>query len=1277
MRTSDGSLRGTGFQPVYAVLFIAACATTPASANLIFDAPLSDGEGDTAAELVGRTGALSNAVWVDETCGPAVEFNGTSTSLTFPGDNALSPAHALTVSAWVKCYSRQPSLQRVVQRASGTWGLYLSNGNLTFYATTDAEPEGWRSVSGEGIVGEWCHACGVYDGEQMTLYLNGRAIGQAPQTGVLKPASPDLPLKLGHDSGDQTLSGALSQVRIWDEALDGAAVAAEYSGNARRYLPRDPFPVAPVLHLPFDEGQGDVAADQSITKNNAHVQGDWADGHLGTALAPTAPGGASVGSSEPLNLADAVTVEAWVRQDAATREMQRVAFRSSAYGLYTTGDPSSMTWYVNAGGEWSSVRAPLPQGRWVRVTGTYDGANLRLYYDGEEAASAPKVGMLAPNSSPMRIGHGGGATDMPFQGAIDEVFVVGEAVTDFPERRSATVENPDSVPLEVVPYVADELGGLPSVQVGRMEAPTLDGTVDPREWAAAARLDLREATSGQSPRDATVVRAGYDDAALYVSYVCAESDVEGMQFVQKVSERDGAVWNDDCAEVLIQPDPADEAYYHFVVSAAGVIYDAKVNDKSWDSSAVAKAVTDEAGRKWTLELSIPWADLGSDGPPTGSEWRVNLCREQYPQKELQAWSPTRSFHQRERFGQVAWADVSRSVQAGKVTVYGRIMRDGGERVAGGVTVRIGDRLAMTRADGVFKLAGVPEGEAVLKLEPSPLYHPVAVTFTAAAPTTIAIPPSLERVDLQAHAFELPAETPFRVLPVAIFEEPPVGGDAPAFPAAPELSLTAARSEYEPVSIAVYAAADIPALQVSVSDLTSGDGAIAAGQIDVRMAARTVQRRWYTSPINDAVVRTRYLLPYKPEGLKAGQFRQLWLTLHVPDDAPGGDYAGSVTLSGAGQSVDVPFSAHVVPVTLQQNPEKRYGAYYRGLDYEGFTELYRYELPDMREHGCDYALWRARIGFALEDGNIEVSYTEVERQIEILREYGFRPPWTIWSGLERLTSLLESAGTPELIEPEAQEAIQGLVALAEERGWGEIHLTHMDEVFNQNRLPRYIELTKLIRSAGDVTVYQTIRADAPEMMREADPYIDVRCYNGHNMDEWVSAGHSFDELAAELEAAGDDAWVYYNPRSVDVTPEWTRISNGLYMWLTPFKLHTPWIYNSYGSDPFDAEDGHDFGYAFPSPEDGGPVPTRLWEAFREGVDDLRYIYTLEQLIAANEGDAKAVAAQEYLDSLRARLQGVKLKKEPSAVVKAWSEELGPEDWVEIRTSLAEHIEALSR
>lgn len=44
------------------------------------------------------------------------------------------------------------------------------------------------------------------------------------------------------------------------------------------------------------------------------------------------------------------------------------------------------------------------------------------------------------------------------------------------------------------------------------------------------------------------------------------------------------------------------------------------------------------------------------------------------------------------------------------------------------------------------------------------------------------------------------------------------------------------------------------------------------------------------------------------------------------------------------------------------------------------------------------------------------------------------------------------------------------------------------------------------------------------------------------------------------------------------------------------------------------------------DDGTPIPVAMWEAYREGWDDYRYIHTLEQLISEASKSPKASAKQ---------------------------------------------------
>jgi len=145
----------------------------------------------------------------------------------------------------------------------------------------------------------------------------------------------------------------------------------------------------------------------------------------------------------------------------------------------------------------------------------------------------------------------------------------------------------------------------------------------------------------------------------------------------------------------------------------------------------------------------------------------------------------------------------------------------------------------------------------------------------------------------------------------------------------------------------------------------------------------------------------------------------------------------------------------------------------------------------------------------------------------------------------------------------------------------------------------------------------------------------------------------DEYDAELKASDDEAWFYHNARGTWWTPEWSRIINGVYLWASPFTSHCPWTYQHYFDNPFDDTDGpatkgHDWGLSFPGIDDPADlIPTRCYEAMREGADDLRYIATLEKAVAdaREKKPNETAAAQAVLDRWRNLIRKAKPSSSP--------------------------------
>ncbi len=71
--------------------------------------------------------------------------------------------------------------------------------------------------------------------------------------------------------------------------------------------------------------------------------------------------------------------------------------------------------------------AVLPTNVWSHIAATYDGAALRLYYNGLLISSQAQTGGIATSTNPLQIG-GDSIYGQFFQGAIDEVRIYNRAL---------------------------------------------------------------------------------------------------------------------------------------------------------------------------------------------------------------------------------------------------------------------------------------------------------------------------------------------------------------------------------------------------------------------------------------------------------------------------------------------------------------------------------------------------------------------------------------------------------------------------------------------------------------------------------------------------------------------------------------------------------------------------------------------------------------------------------------------------------------------------------
>ncbi|MGC9317567.1 MAG: LamG-like jellyroll fold domain-containing protein [Armatimonadota bacterium] len=561
-----------------------------------------------------------------------------------------------------------------------------------------------------------------------------------------------------------------------------------------------------------------------------------------------------------------------------------------------------------------------------------------------------------------------------------------------------------------------------------------------------------------------------------------------------------------------------------------------------------------------------------------------------------------------------------------------------------------------------------------------------------------IPPPVGEID--RYQFELPeADRGYHVVPKHFEDEVNPARRPAVLPDRPALSTFGARGEWRTLGMLIYATRDLSDLQIASGELAGPGGrTIPSDEVQVRLNRRVMQLPRPRVGDEERRPAAALLDPARPFDLPAGHLKEVTVTVHLPEDAPAGNYTGALTIScEGGAELAVPMALEVLPFTLAPSERKAFGMYYLMTTDPAAQERVRAELQDMRDHHVSRMFTWVRLRHEERDGEIVTSYDEVARTLELLREYGFHGEIIFRDGFPQLARLLghedveegdraESLQDDERLYEAAERAIRGLEPLKEQYPEFEIVLTHMDEVMGHRRRYLYIELARPIRQVPDQRIYitmHTIPADyVPEATAELDPWMDIRGYNGHALDLWIQAGHSWEELAGVLEESGDEGWFYYNPHRVWYTARWSRIINGLYFHRTPLTVHCPYRYRTMRTWPLPFI--HNMAYTVVSPEDlVTPIATRNWEGFRLGAQDAWYFCMLEDLVTqAQRREIDADEAEAWLAHVRDLVptspQVQEVSREEYAnypVVSNMADKLSGADLEQIRRTTAGHIVAL--
>ena len=413
-----------------------------------------------------------------------------------------------------------------------------------------------------------------------------------------------------------------------------------------------------------------------------------------------------------------------------------------------------------------------------------------------------------------------------------------------------------------------------------------------------------------------------------------------------------------------------------------------------------------------------------------------------------------------------------------------------------------------------------------------------------------------------------------------------------------------------------------------------------------------------------LVRPEYLVHHNELAVAANDGGQFWLTVQVPPGTSPGEYRGQVTIMPVGGGED---KATKLPVVLTvpdlalleanvafgtwRNIKPFAGKQGPAYVLPGSDHIY---LADQRRHGMNTVGAYCYAQRKDKDGSFHIGYNELDAMVQNVQS----------AGLCRDHPLLLHTWRDDMVGGEFGQLEGGTATImdifrhGQERGWPRLLFYVLDEPGGRELSKRVIEVMKDYAPARAQGV-RTVTA-GPDPRRQ-----------GHQYDVWI-AGTSSDweqqfALAREHEA---DVWMYecgWSGRN----PLLERFYAGLWTWRTGVKGNMVYSY----------------GWYVRINDQGLPESKLGWEGRLEGVNDYRYLHTLETTLASastsSRDESQAVqAARRFLQTLRERIPvdvfaSGKQPAQHSAEVSVWNplSDIGPEDYERIRQKCAEHIIAV--
>jgi len=378
-------------------------------------------------------------------------------------------------------------------------------------------------------------------------------------------------------------------------------------------------------------------------------------------------------------------------------------------------------------------------------------------------------------------------------------------------------------------------------------------------------------------------------------------------------------------------------------------------------------------------------------------------------------------------------------------------------------------------------------------------------------------------------------------------------------------------------------------------------------------------------------------------VQAGQVNQWWLTVRIPPDAGPGRYRMSLTVRPEKASPTVlEWRLLVLPFQLTRPTDKHWGTWLEGFPPVGglrgperrgrnlpaeVDRLARADMVDYHDHGFDLVIVSNYFDVKENsDGSFTYGLGRLPQNIEYFKALGSTAPVAVFfeytcRDLEHRFAEPGVKHVSGTFSPKARQAIVGLVKYvhdeAQRRGWPPLYFYPIDEPGNNKTENRMLFAENVLGFVHEVPGCRTTTTLTATDVQRLGDRVDVRiyAYGYYNRSKVVTEaqrGHPF--------------WYYQNGMFYGHSTLDSHGYTGFEFLRSGAEVATAWGFDATQANPYnDFDGGHkDWNVIFPGVD--GPTPTIYWELCREGVDDCRYVATLQERIRQAKQTGKTVEAQ---------------------------------------------------